>query len=769
MRWFARLFGYASIGAVAIAVAATVVLHSVDVEDIENILSARVQAATGREVRISGTVDFDISLVPVIRAKGVSFANAAWGNQPDMLRIASVEVGLDLLALLRGQVKLSRVVLVEPEIVLERNADGARNWHFSDGVATRGDNSVELPILDRLRIERGRVTYRDEILAINRSADITAFDLQSAPDRGPMRVQLRGGFQDVPIAIRGKIGSLYRLVDDPRHYGASFEGRVLGTEFTSEISVERPLTLRNIDTLFTAKGMDASDFFEKARRLFSNLDVPVLPELGRFEVSGRILGTTDKIAVRDIVMTIASPPGTSIRATGKIDNLSVVQGVTLSLDVAGADIRELSSLAGVPFAKKLPYRAAFIFRRTPELLRFDNMDLQLGANRLKGNAAVSLPFMENRVQVAVGSGRLDVDELIGLLPKSNASVERISQDGAEFVIPDTPLPVTGLDGLALSIKFVGKNVDIDPFRLNSFNFWLRIDDGSLTLDPIDAKLADGRFSGSIEISGPSSAPTSKISGTVRGANVALLLKGFGVSDLVDGRVNADFDLTGRGGTIRAILGSSSGKAEVTGVDGQVTGRYLDFLATDLVTEILPWTKSTGDTKINCLVSRFDIADGVATSTGFLLDTDKLAVTGAGKINFSDETLSLRFDPRAKQPSLVSLSFPFDVGGTLGNPTAAPTPKSVLKGVAGLALGLVNPLALLLATASTGDDQENRCLAALKTRSVKVQEPARKKSEQASRPGSPGLANPLKGAGKIVEGVGSGIGGALKSIFGKDGK
>ncbi len=202
------------------------------------------------------------------------------------------------------------------------------------------------------------------------------------------------------------------------------------------------------------------------------------------------------------------------------------------------------------------------------------------------------------------------------------------------------------------------------------------------------------------------------------------------------------------------------------------------MAGDFIQEIVPWVHETKEARINCFVSRFHIREGIATSTGLLFDTDKVAIGGGGTINLRDETLHMRINPKPKHESLVSLAFPIDIKGTLANPSAAPTPGAVAKGVAGLALGLVNPLGILLAVAS-GGDQSNHCMAALEYTDPPIPEtstpgpgtarPAAKEEESAVEEVIEGVGKGLgevgEGIGKGIEGIGKGIGGAIRGIFG----
>ena len=145
--------------------------------------------------------------------------------------------------------------------------------------------------------------------------------------------------------------------------------------------------------------------------------------------------------------------------------------------------------------------------------------------------------------------------------------------------------------------------------------------------------------------------------------------------------------------------------------------------TDLVAAIMPWADRTGDsTALNCLVARFRIRNGIADAEHLLIDTGKITVTGTGQIDLGTEGIDLKLDPRPKDPSLISLATRMRVTGTLAEHSAAPDAIGLATGAATglmLAIGELNPLALMLPFISIGTGVANPCLAELSGRSQAV--------------------------------------------------
>jgi uncharacterized protein involved in outer membrane biogenesis len=127
---------------------------------------AEVKKATGRDLVIDGPVSLSLLPLPSVSVTGVKFFNVAGAKNPNMVEVKSVTVRPSLFALLTGGLEVSEVVLSEPKIVLEINAEGKPNWEFTPSVGEARPASPKpaspKPIsLGRLTIENGTLIFSD--------------------------------------------------------------------------------------------------------------------------------------------------------------------------------------------------------------------------------------------------------------------------------------------------------------------------------------------------------------------------------------------------------------------------------------------------------------------------------------------------------------------------------------------------------------------------------------------------------------------------------
>ena len=167
-----RLLVWLLAGAAAVVallvVAAAVAVRTVDLSRFTGTMTAAVKSGTGRELTVGKGPYARLSLSPSVVVEDVAFANAPWGSRNEMLRVKRVELTLRLLPLLHGEIRVGRLVLVEPDLLLETNEKGEGNWVFASAPedASAEKPGGELTLASRLGVREVRVTeaslsYRD--------------------------------------------------------------------------------------------------------------------------------------------------------------------------------------------------------------------------------------------------------------------------------------------------------------------------------------------------------------------------------------------------------------------------------------------------------------------------------------------------------------------------------------------------------------------------------------------------------------------------------
>ncbi|WP_299648561.1 AsmA family protein [uncultured Tateyamaria sp.] len=127
MKWIVRLIGFVIVLVLVVGVS----LFFLPADRIGAIAADQIRKATGRDVTITGV---SMTLWPVlgVSADGLEVGNAEWSEQGPMLTAENAAIGVDAMALLSGEIRITNIEATRPTIRLESRADGRASWVFMD-------------------------------------------------------------------------------------------------------------------------------------------------------------------------------------------------------------------------------------------------------------------------------------------------------------------------------------------------------------------------------------------------------------------------------------------------------------------------------------------------------------------------------------------------------------------------------------------------------------------------------------------------------------
>jgi AsmA protein len=156
---------------VLLLVAIIVVPMLVPLEQYKGEIQARAKEATGRDLRIDGEISLSLLPVIAVSVQDVGVSNAPGATTPEMATIDRLDVALQILPLLSGEIAVDRFILEKPVINLEVDASGKPNWQLDtagaaapSGGGSAGSDSgatVSEIRLGEVRLVDGTLNYID--------------------------------------------------------------------------------------------------------------------------------------------------------------------------------------------------------------------------------------------------------------------------------------------------------------------------------------------------------------------------------------------------------------------------------------------------------------------------------------------------------------------------------------------------------------------------------------------------------------------------------
>ena len=302
-------------------------------------LERYVSGKSGREVRIEHLdVSIGLTLEPTVRLRGVYVENAAWAAQQPMAAAGHASFTFALRSLSERRPVISRLVLEDADVDLERQADGLRNWRLLNP-GDRGPGRIRVMTLE---------AHRSRVRFAHAGIDLEIVATASPPAAAATASQSGG-------ALTNRI---------------TFSGRYRGEKFAGDALTGPLLTFRESGISFPLRGHAAAgktrvdldgtvtDMFDLAA-----MDATVRaagPSLSRLHPFVEFKPAASRPYVFEARVTLEQQKYTVTRLHGRVGDTDLAGEATLTRDgerprlraqlrSASADLEDLAALAGATY------------------------------------------------------------------------------------------------------------------------------------------------------------------------------------------------------------------------------------------------------------------------------------------------------------------------------------------------------------------------------------------------------------------------------------
>ena len=316
------------------------------------------------------------------------------------------------------------------------------------------------------------------------------------------------------------------------------------------------------------------------------------------------------------------------------------------------------------------------------------------------------------------AGSLDIDDsggrtaFSGSLSTDDLDVADIADAmGANDLAEDEPLIIPD-PGIDLDVTLQTTKVSYEDLEFQNAHLRIRTDDREVGLYGLTALFASGKLTSDFKIAHSVTNPP--IDGTLKlvDASTTDISTMFDLPGDVRGPLNIDIEADSDIADVNQTLKDVTGHADIVLQNGYVGSDVLRK-ADSFVNLLAPWRDKKDPSVISCLVLRYDLTDGKATSEVTLLDTTTMTVAGSGSIDMLNETINLRLAPTPKDATLLSLASAVKITGPLDDPSLSVGPLDVATGVGGSLLSsILAPVKALMPILGITDDNDSPCKAAL---------------------------------------------------------
>lgn len=471
-----------------------------------------------------------------------------------------------------------------------------------------------------------------------------------------------------------------------------------------------------------------------------------------FSATGRYKGLPFKadgkggqvLAIRDgqtpYPLTVDATIGrTRVKADGTVTGLLEFSALDMRLALAGDSIEQLYPLLGIAAPATRPYVTAGHLVHAGRTWRYEKFSGRIGNSDIAGDLQIATGGERPILKAELVSRLLDFADLGPLIGarRGGATQAKTSVPASGRVLPDLPFRTDRWNSVDADVRLSATTIHrAKELPLDNLLTHLHLHDSVLTLDPLDFGVAGGHLSATITLDGRRDPIQAHARVKAKNILIARLLPTVKLNQASIGQINGEFDLAGSGNSVGRMLANSSGKVALVVAGGEVSQLMLEQVGLHLW-EILA-LKMTGDrrVKLRCAVADFDVKHGSMRANVLFLDTEVTTVVGTGSIDLAQEKLDLTLNPKTKNTSPLALRSPIHVRGSFANPVVeVDTGRIAARALGAIALGIVNPLLVLLPLVDAGPGADSDCGRLL--RQARVMPRSAAKSEAPERLTAPG--------------------------------
>lgn len=631
MKSLARVLGLVLLAAVLLVVAVLFFLTRLfDPNDYKEQIQQAAREQAGVELTLGGDIGW--SLFPWLGIELKQVAVAPLGeDQSSLAEVGTLGLGVEVLPLLRRQLRMSDVIIDSVVLDLQRDADGKGNWEqlgkpAGEAASSRPAEADEqsaaarpLDIaIDSVRITNAQVSYRDA--------------------QGGQTLQL----QDVSLST-----------------GALIEGKPFELAFLGLLSMEQPALRARIDLKSVAQ-FDLGLQRYQLNGLDLKLDASGEPFSGRalnLQLQADVLAdlAAQLLELDQLRLSLAD-----LRGSGKlrVSQLNSEPRLAGQLQLAEFDARKLLAALGQEVPDTADPRAlekvALSARLTggSNSLLLEDLQLSLDGSQLTGVLGIS-DFSRSALRVELKGDQLDLDRYLPPAKADAASStdSAAGRGGSRSDAPPEPWsdePVLPLDLLAkldLQARLELGQVRLTGQDIQQFLLAARARDGRVRLESLNGQAFAGSFKANADIDSRQTPLTIKLNAELAGIDVLALQRAYQVAEQVRGRINSKLQAQVAGNSLKRWTDTLGGTASFDIADGALLGVNLEQQLCRAIAlanrSSMAEPVGSEDTPFRSLSGSFRMANGTISGNDLLLALPGIQAKGRGQIELPPQRIDYR--------------------------------------------------------------------------------------------------------------------------------
>nr|WP_298414870.1 AsmA family protein [uncultured Halomonas sp.] len=358
--------------------------------------------------------------------------------------------------------------------------------------------------------------------------------------------------------------------------------------------------------------------------------------------------------------------------------LSQVQG---AFELSGPNPARLNRLIGLDLPALPPYRVGGELRMKKDLVRLLDLDGHFGDSDVSGDVRLRLDE-RSMLWATLNSRRLDLDDLAPLFggtpqtgPGEAASARQQRRAARQAqqagIFPEAKWNLEGLRSMDADVVYRADSVQVEDIPMSSLKLDLTLDEGVLTLEPLEAGIGGGRITSRVRMDARSAPLNGSLEFSLRNVNLKPLLRSAELGDIAEdsaGTLGGEGQLRFRGGSFAGTMANLDGLIELAMSGGRMDMLVMEALGLDVAEALTGALADAEKVPMQCAYTRLDATSGLVKVEQLFVSTSDSNMTGGGSIDLDREYMNLVFEAHSKDASLLASDSPIRLQGPLNSPS-----------------------------------------------------------------------------------------------------
>ncbi len=597
---------------------AAMFLSTLDLNKYKAEIQEEAKAYTGRDLLIDGNIDIKIFPWLGLEFGDVALSNAEGFADAHMIRIGKAGASVQIMPLLKKELRLGTVTLHDMDLSLESNVRGVTNWADlikkteASAVQGNGENKAESKgsgfnalDINGLDIQDAQIHWRDDATGAN----VVLNDISIITDA------IKNG---TPFGLESAV----TMINKDQEVEAEISGVVTLDLMAQKYQIENlDLNLNAIGEALPPEGVEL------------NLTGTMLADL-----------VADSVTMKSIKGDVAGIPFNADMSVKSISTELAAQGdlniesfspkkLMDTLDLQEIETADSSVLESFSLSTKI--------NANTESASLENVNIKLDETVLSGSIKLSHftnPMPSVRYNLTTSS--LDVDRY---LPPSTDSVDESNQSEAEkkanerIVLPTALMRDLDIEGSLKVNEFKIMNLKVTDIIIP-----LKAESGDINLNGIKAALYDGDIDASLGLNVQKDTPKYRSQFKLKGIQVLPLMTDFNDMTRISGAGSINLDIKTTGNSVIQLEKALDGNLAIDFRDGAINGINIPYEIRKAKAKFSGKTIEADVSEQKTDFSRFSVStklkDGIASSSDLDIKAPYLRFSGEGQVDWLNEDI-----------------------------------------------------------------------------------------------------------------------------------